>query len=170
MVDTQSATTGVRGRRIWLTLAIVAVLLGGALWLYGRGGGPLPASWSFLSPAEFDALAPSGPAETVLRTVRLAGFERAAVGEAGGVAVLRLEMPGVSSAVDAEIGWQIGFAALSVGYADASEYVVQLFEGDRGLLEVSADGAAAREAVEADDPAALREASRFTYLREADGR
>ncbi len=109
-------------------------------------------------------LEPSGPEETVLRVVRLAGIERAVVGVAEGTAVLRLDVPAITSAPDVEIAWQAGFAALAEAFPDAEQYVVQLFTDTRPLIELRAAGTDARAAVDADDPAALRSAVDPRYI------
>lgn len=154
-------------RRVKLAAAIAAVLIAvsaAALVLYARGGGPIPSWLGFLSAAQSDPLAPSGPAETVLRTLRLAGYERAVVGDERGTAVLRVEVPLVDTAVDIDITWQTGVAALTAAYPDASRYVVQVFEGDRGLVEMRIGGDDARRAVDADDAEGLLAASEFVFL------
>lgn len=157
----------VRVLRIVAATAVVALTAAGSLIaLYARGGGALPPSLSFLGRAE-DPLAASSPEEAALRTIRLAGYERAVVGESGGTAVLRLELPAVTSAADAELAWQSGFAALSGAYPRARSYVVQLFSpGAEPLLEVEVPGDAVRAAVRDDDAAALRKAAGFRHLVE----
>jgi len=157
-------------RVVWIgaTSAVVALLLVAA-WLYARGGGPVPSWWP-LSSAGFDPVAASSPEEAVLRSVRLAGFQRAVAGDSGGTAIVRLEIPEVSSAADAEIAWQAGVASLVEAYPGAGTYVVQLFEGPAALLEARWDGGQARGAVAADDAAALKARAEFVYLpREAAG-
>ena len=114
--------------------------------------------------AEDSLLAPSGPDETVLRTLRLAGIEHAAIGEADGVAVLRVEIPTIASHPDVEIVWQTGFAALSSTRPRAGRYVVQLFAESAPLVELTADGGAVRAAVETDDPGSLRAASEAAFI------
>lgn len=156
-------------RRGLVVIAALIALCVVGLWLYGRGGGPLPQALPFLSDAQSDPLAESDSNESALRTMRLAGFERAAVGAESGLAVLRVELPTVATAADFEIAWQTGYATLAVVYPDANEYVIQLFEGAHGLLELSAQGSAVRQAVSADDALALREATDFTFLRDKPG-
>lgn len=156
-----------RRRIAWSTgvaaIAIALVVLGA--FLYARGGGPVP-HWFPFRASLGDPLASSSPAETALRTVRLAGFERAVVGESDGIAVVRLEMQQVSSAADVEIAWQTGFGALVTSYSGADRYVVQVFDGARPLVEVGGDGAAVRRAVDDDDGDALRAAVEFVFLSE----
>ena len=137
-------------------------------WLYFRGGGPAP-SWSPFSTARTAAVSTSDTEENVLRAIRLAGFERAVVGNDSGSAVLRLEIPAVSSAADVEVAWQAGVASLVVGYPKADTYIVQLFEGEQSLLEVSWPGDMARAEVEAGNSGALRSDATFVYLSEAGG-
>lgn len=147
-----------------VALALVAVSVLGA-WFYARGGGPVP-EWFPFDSAAFDPLASGDAQETVLRSMRLAGIERAVVGEEGGTAVLRVEMPWVGSAADVEAVWQAGVVSLAVAYPGARRYVVQVFEGSTPLLEVSWDGGDARDAVGSDDPDALRSSAAFKYLSE----
>lgn len=156
-------------RRGLVLIAALIALCAVGVWLYGRGGGPLPQALSFLSDARSDPLAESDSDESALRTMRLAGFERAVVGAEGGSAVLRVELPTVTTAADLEIAWQTGYATLAVVYPDANEYVIQLFEGAHGLLELSAQGSVIRQAVSADDAFALKEATDFTFLRDKPG-
>lgn len=161
------------GAAVAVALVAVAVLV----VLYARGGGPVPGALSALSPAPAgDSLASSDARESVLRTLRLAGIERGVVGDADGVAVVRLEVPEVSGPADVELAWVTGAGALAGSYPDASRYVVQVYAAAPGaasavptaapmpLLEVAWDGAGAREAVEADDPAALRKAAKFRVI------
>lgn len=156
--------------RRWLAVLVVALVVCGALvWLYARGGGPLPSALGALEIGRQDPLARSDADEVVLRTARLAGFSHAAVGSSAGSVLLRLDIPVVSTGADFEIAWQTGFAALARAYPRADEYVVQCFEGATGVLEVACDGPAARDALDADDPRALRAASAFALLGEADG-
>lgn len=152
---------------MWLAVAavgLIALVVLGASF-YARGGGPVPSWFPFQSRLG-DPLSASGPAETALRTVRLAGFERAVVGNGDGTAVMRLELPQVSSAADVEIAWQTGFAALAAAYPGDDRYAVQVFDGSRSLVEVRGKGRAIRAAVEADDGDALRDAVEFVFLSE----
>ena len=151
---------------ILLLLLVFITLLGARL--YAKGGGSVPDWFPFESSA-FDPLAPSDAEESVLRSIRLAGIERAVVGEQGGTAVLRLDIPEVSSAADMEIAWQTGVASLTSVYPDAREYIVQLFENQSGLLEIKWAGSDARDAVSADDAEALRSSATFIYLSEEVG-
>ncbi len=143
-------------------IALVAFSLG--FYLYVRGGGPVP-SWVPFRPAIQDPLAPSLPAEQVLRSMRLAGFERAIAGDEDGVALARIEVPGVGSPADVEIAWQAGASALAGAYPNADRYVVQVFGGSQALLELRWDGKSAREAVSQGDAAALKRAAEFVHLR-----
>lgn len=163
-----------RRKGLWIGVAIALVLLlgvgAGLLALYARGGGELPGFLSFLGPPKAGYLDPSTPEEAVLRTLRLAGYERAVVGEEGGTAVLRLETPAVTSPADVELAWQTGAATLAGGYPSAATYVVQVFSPEaQPLVEVTVPGSDARSAVSADDAAALREAADFRYLLEGTG-
>ncbi|MDP2232938.1 MAG: hypothetical protein Q8K89_04825, partial [Actinomycetota bacterium] len=83
---------------------MLALVLVGGLVLYSRGGGPVPRALTWLGAAGPALLESSGPDETVLRTLRLAGIEHAVVGESSGTAVVRLALPSVSSAADVELG------------------------------------------------------------------
>ncbi|MBA4371121.1 MAG: hypothetical protein C0418_06055 [Coriobacteriaceae bacterium] len=153
----------------WCATAAVVVSIA-LLGLYARGGGSVPAFLSFLSPSGPDYLAASGPAESVLRTLRLAGYERAVAGMESGTAFVRIELPSVASPADVELGWQSGIGALATAYPNAGPYVVQLFgPGQQALLEVSIPGEKARAAVGANDGLALRAASTFHYLAVLEG-
>lgn len=162
-------------RRVaWRPIAIalaVAVLLGVlGLWLYARGGGPVPPFLSGLSPKAADVLAPSSPDERVLRVLRLAGVERAVVGQSAGVAVVRVELPSVRTVADAEFAWQAGFSAMVGSYPKAGRYVVQLFGPDASpLVEMGGAGEAVRAAVKSDDAVSLRKAVSARYLSEQGG-
>lgn len=145
-------------------MALAGLLVLGAFF-YARGGGPVP-SWLPFQSRLGDPLAASGPAETALRTVRLAGFERAVTGDSDGVAVMRLELPEVNSAGDIEVAWQTGFSALTAVYPGHNRYVVQVFDSAGSLLEVSGEGRDVRAAVQADDGDALRSAVEFVFLSE----
>jgi len=102
-------------------------------------------------------LAPSGPEETALRAMRLAGIQRAVVAGDDGTAILRLELPVITSPPDAEIAWLAGFATLAEVWPEAERYTVQLFEGARPLVELRAEGPDVRAAVAEDDAVALRD-------------
>lgn len=151
-------------RQRTLIVAVVAALLvvAGVFALYVRGGGPLPGR----STKSGAPLAASSPAEVVLRTLRLAGFDQAAVGISGGTVVTRVQVPELLSPPDAELSWQTAVAAAAVAYPQASRYTVQLFAEDRPLVEMRVAGPAAREAVANDDAVALKAAADFTYLQE----
>ena len=89
--------------------------------LYAHGGGPVPAAFSFLSPKPLDVLAPSSTAEVVLRTLRLAGYDHAVIGEAGGTVVVRLDVPSLTAPADAEGSWQTALAAGAAAYPRAGD-------------------------------------------------
>jgi len=160
-----------RRRGLFAAAAFVAVALiaagGATVWLYARGGGPVPSSLAFLRPAEPDLLAPSGPAEQVLRTLRLAGVERAIVGEERGVAVVRVEAPRADSSADVAIAWQSGLGAMRDAYPGAKRYVVQVYgPAAQPLLEMAWIGDDARGS---DDPDVLRDKASVRYLSELGG-
>jgi hypothetical protein len=151
---------------------VLAALLAGAalLALYARGGGPVPDALGFLRPKGFDPLSASSPPETALRTLRLAGFDHAVVGESGGTAVARVAMPAVSSPAKVELSWQTALVAGARAYPHARTVVAQLFAADgTPLLEVSAEAAVVRSAAERDDAAGLRHVASFRYLASAGG-
>lgn len=149
-------------RGLWTSLA--ALVLGAAL-LSTAGcsqAEPVPGD------ADFDPLSQSSAAESVVRTARLAGYDSMASGLDKDRAFVLLGLPALNSAADVEIAWQTGVAALASSYPSADEYLVRIAT-DRDMLEVIAQGDEAREAVEADDPVALRAASSFVYLGESVG-
>ncbi|MDH4140210.1 MAG: hypothetical protein OEV43_06515 [Coriobacteriia bacterium] len=154
-------------RRAWtsagVAAAVLAALLFTGFYFYLRGGGPVP-SWVPIRPAIQDPLAPSEPPEQVLRSMRLAGFERAVAGEGAGFAIVRVEVPSVGSPADVEIAWQTGAASLAEAYPDAGRYVVQVFDPSQALVEVRWDGDSARDAVTADDAGALFSSAQFVHL------
>jgi len=143
-------------RALWVAAALFAAVLLGILVFHA------------LTDTSDPLLAPSGPQETVLRVVRLAGIEHAVVGDASGMALLRIDVPVIASAPDVEIAWQTGFAALAEAYPAAGEYAVQLFVDAGPLLEVRADGDAVRSAVDADDAASLRSAFEPRFIARGD--
>lgn len=155
--------------RRWLlllgALALLLVAVGvGSLVLYARGGGPLPSALSFLAPAGGDLLGRSSSQETVLRTLRLAGIERAVVGESGGTAVARVEVPSAASAADIDIAWQAAAGALAGAYPGRA-YVVQVFgPGAQPLAQVALPKEAAAQALKSADSSALLKAATVTYL------
>jgi uncharacterized membrane protein len=151
-----------------VALVVVAVVVAGAV-LYVRGGGPAPEWTSFLRPGAGEVLKASSPAEAVLRTLRLAGYERAAAGDADGTVVVRIEVPEVRGSADVALTWQTGMAAASAAYPSAKTIVVQVFSRSQSLLEVSAPAAAVASAVKKDDAVQLRAACTFRYLSEAGG-
>ena len=167
----QRLITLLTGNRTRLIVSVASVLLVFVVVfaLYAQGGGPVPAWLSWMGPGDGGLLAPSSPEEAALRTVRLAGFEHAVVGEERGVAVIRLAMPGISSPADVELAWQTGMGVLASSYPEATRYVVQLFEVDDPLLEIAADGVRVREAVRLDDGQELRDAAVFTLLTASGG-
>lgn len=100
-------------------------------------------------------LARSGPQEAALRSLRLAGIEHAAVGSADRTAILRVDVPALTSAPDATLVSHSAFATLAAVYPSAELYVVQLFATGQPLVELSGAGDGVRDAVDGDDPAAL---------------
>jgi hypothetical protein len=157
----------------WLLVGALvgALLIGGELVvLYARGGGPLPAALGFLAPGPVDPLAPPSPAETALRTLRLAGFDHAAVGESGGTVVVRVAMPGTADATKVQLSWQTALSAGALAYPGAGKVVAQLFSASNTpLLETSADARVIRDAARRNDAAALARATSFRYLPAAGG-
>jgi hypothetical protein len=162
-----------RSRRMAWALTVVALLLaaGGITLfvLYARGDGPVPAAFSFMSPKPPDVLAPSSAEETVLRTLRLAGFDRAVVGVSGGTVVVRVDVPLLAGPDDAERSWQTALTSGALAFPRAGTVVAQLFSGSTPLLEVSADADTVRDTAQRDDGAALRKAARFRYLGSSGG-
>jgi hypothetical protein len=108
-----------------------------------------------VSDPDRELLGRSGAQETVLRSLRLAGIEHAAVDFDDGVAVLRVDIPALTSASDATIVSHSAFATLTAAYPGAERYVVQLFATGRPLIELSGAGDDIRDAVDTDDPATL---------------
>lgn len=147
-----------RGSRgAWLAAALALGALAGWFVFHALVGGVA------------DPLAPSGAEETVLRTLRLAGVERAVVAFASDSAMLRVDLSAPSSAADVEIAWQTAFGVLA-GTDDRSDrYVVQLFADGAPLLEMEAIGEDARSAVHGDDPTGLREALSLTFIAQSSG-
>jgi hypothetical protein len=117
---------------------------------------------------EFDPTGPSSPSESVVRTLRLAGYPAVVAGNDREGAVVRVTLPPLESAADVEVAWQTALAALSSGHPGADTYIIQL-ETDRPLLEVRVPGSPGRDAVEADDAALLRREAEFGYLVGDDG-
>jgi hypothetical protein len=164
-------------RPIALVLAVAVAAVGiGAAWVFLAGEGA--PSWlegdAEPVPVEQELLGASGPHEAVLRSVRLAGYEEAAVGEDGGVVVVRLAAPYVATPAQVEFAWQIALASAAEAFPEADAYVAQLYSPDlsrdSALLEVEVEGDAVRGAVETGDPRSLREAATFTYLIDGAGR
>ncbi len=148
-----------------LALVLIAVPV---MVLYARGGGPVPFVLAPLRPVGVNLLAESTPQEQVLRTLRLAGIERAIAGDSRGTAVVRLELPSAQSSVDVAAGWQAGLAALRSAYPDARGYVVQVYgPGQQPLLEMTWNGADARAA--GDDEETLRTTAGVRYLSSEGG-
>lgn len=173
MTRREDTTDSTRGRRAaWIITAAVFVLLAGvvvAVVLYARGGGPLPEWAAPLRPGTDAVFGPSSPAESVLRTLRLAGYQRAAVGDEKGTVVVRVEAPAVSTSADVQLTWQTAMAAVSSAYPSADTLVVQVFVPAQPLLQVSAPAEAVRAAVSTDDAARLRAACSMRYLSELTG-
>jgi len=134
-----------RGAEAATALVVAALLLAGC------GAGPLDAS---------------EPAEVVLRSVRLAGFEGTVAGSDDAGAYAWLDLPGLDTAADVEIAWQTGFASLAAAYPRADAYRVRVSVSGAPLFECACPGDEARAAVEADDATGLRAAIAFTYLAE----
>ncbi len=146
-------------------LAVAALTIAALVVLYARGGGPVPDALEFLRPKAPDPLGPSGSAETALRTLRLAGFDQAVVGESGGAVVVRVAMPEVRAPAQVELSWQTALAAGALAYPYARSVTAQLFApDDTPLLEVSADAVIVRSAAARDDAASLRRYARLRYL------
>jgi hypothetical protein len=108
-----------------------------------------------VSDPDRELLGRSGQQETVLRSLRLAGIEHAAVDFDDGVAVLRVDIPALTSASDATLVSHSAFATLTAVYPGAERYVVQLFATGQPLIELSGAGDDIRDAVDSDDPAGL---------------
>lgn len=153
----------------WTAVAALVVVAAVLVVLYARGGGPLPPQLRFLRPAAPDPLARSTSAETALRTLRLAGFDRAVVGESAAQVVVRVAVPQVRDAATVEMSWQTALAAGALAYPDAETVVAQLFANEVPLLEVSASADVVRAAAREDDPAAVRADAHFKYLAASGG-
>ena len=108
-----------------------------------------------VSDPDRDLLGRSDPQETVLRSLRLAGIEHAAVGSDDGAAVLRVDIPALTSSSDVALVSHAAFATLAAAYPRAERHVVQLFAAGHPLVEVSGPGDGVRDAVDSDDPSAL---------------
>jgi hypothetical protein len=132
------------GVTVLVLLMAAAVVL---LVLYGRGGGSLSGWLDFLG-QEPGLLDPSVPEEIVLRTLRLAGYDHAVVGEESGTVVVRLDVPAVRTPADVELSWQTALASAAGAFPDADRYVAQVFSGEMALVEVGIDGDELREALE----------------------
>lgn len=155
---------------VWIAIPLLLFgLLGASVYFYARGGGDLPPGLSFLRPGQSSPLDASSPAEVVLRTLRLAGYQRAVVGESYGKVVVRVEAPSVLSAADIGLTWQTCMAAAAVAYPKADDIVVQIFSPNQPLAEVSAHAEAVRRAIERDDMSALDGEAAVRYLPETAG-
>lgn len=113
---------------------------------------------------EVRPLAPSAPAETTLRALRIAGIEHASVGLWREATLVRVAVPAIDTSADIEIAMQAAVAAVAAGFPDSETYMVQLFQVDQPLLQVEWSGADVRSAISADDASALRRAANFTFL------
>lgn len=156
-----------------LVLAVAVVGIGAA-WLY-LGSGDTTPEWfgggeADVEPLEQDPLGDSGPHEAVLRSLRLAGYEEAVVGEDDGTAIVRLDAPYLNTPAHVELAWQTALASEVEAFPDAESYVAQVFSSGVALLEVRVPGDAMRDAVGSDDPARLREDANFAYLHADDAR
>lgn len=155
---------------VWIGVPLLLFgLLAAGVYLYARGGGDLPPGLSFLRPADSSPLDASSPAEVVLRTLRLAGYQRAVVGEQYGKVVVRVEAPSVQSPADLGLTWQTCMAAAAVAYPKADDIVVQVFSPNQPLAEISAHAEAVRRAVRDDDMHALDGQAAVRYLPETAG-
>lgn len=137
---------------VWVALALIGAT---ALGWY---------AFSMWGSKTVDPLGPSSREEVVLRTLRLAGIERAVIGSDTRIAVLRMDLAGPASPPDVEIAWQTAFAVLAGAYGGAEGYVVQIFADGAPLVELSAPGGDVRDAVSADDPIALRRGTDATFI------
>lgn len=164
------AVGAVSRRRLAVVAAVLGVLLVIVIlgWLYVRGGGPVPASFGLLRPAQADRLAASEPAEQVLRTLRLVGVDRAVAGARGRAAIVRIELPAADSSADVTVAWEAGLGALRAAYPKADSYTVQIFgPGATPLVELSWKGADARST---DDGAQLRSRATVKLIAEEGAR
>lgn len=116
---------------------------------------------------EVKPLAPSTPAETTLRALRLAGIEHASVGLWRDATLVRVSVPAIDTSADIEIALQAAAAAVAAGFPESEVYMVQLFQADRPLLQAEWSGEDVRSAVDADDASALRRTGSFTFLTAA---
>ncbi len=142
-------------------LGIVALALVAALLVTGCGSRTPPPIQHARDP-----LAASVPAEAVVRVLRLAGFERSAVGLSGRTVIVRVEIPDATSAADVQLAWQTGLVAGAFAFDDARDVVAQLFTPQQSLLQVEIPARRIRSAVENDDAEALRAAATFRLLAE----
>ncbi len=131
--------------RRWAAIALLfALVLAIPAWhLLANGSGTGPGGTG--SDFGFEPLGPSGPQETALRLVRLAGVEHASVWSDGDIAAMRIEVPAINTPADPAIAWQAGAAALLAAYPDASACVVQLFAGGQPLIQVRYEAGALRD-------------------------
>lgn len=150
-------------RKVALILSVLLAVLVLSTLLYARGGGHLPGWLAWLAP-DVPALEDSGAQEGTLRSLRLAGFERASVGSEDGTVVVRVELPDPGAPADVGLAWQTAVAIAAQTYPEARLYVAQLFWNGTALLEVRVQGDDARSSVQADDAAALEAEAVFVYL------
>ncbi|GAB4275624.1 MAG: hypothetical protein Kow0056_05400 [Coriobacteriia bacterium] len=139
------------GRLVWAGVAVVLVMAAVLVFLYGRGGGPLPGWLGFLGPRTAGLLDPSGPEEAVLRTLRLAGYDHAVVGESDGTVVVRVEVPRVRTPADVELTWQTALGVSAEAFPEAERYVAQVFSDGTALVEVGIGGSDLRGILDSGD-------------------
>lgn len=132
-------------REVWFAAGLLAVVLLGILAFHAIPG------------SDPGLLAPSGPDETVLRALRLAGIEHAAAGLVQGQAVAHVGIPALSSAPDVQIAWQATFATLVSAYPRAEGYTVILEADGAPLVRLDGVGQEVRDAVADDEAGALRD-------------
>ncbi len=140
----------VPGRRVALAVA-TAALIALAMWGFSalRDGGPL---------------APSSEGEQVLRTMRLAGFDRVWVSEGDGAVSVFLVMPGIDSPADVEIAWQTAFASLASAFRATGEFRVGIVSDDEIVAELSGAARDIVRVVESGDATGLRDAVAVEYI------
>ena len=158
---TQAAADGARTKWARIILLVAVALAVAALVvfvLYARGGGPVPGWLSWLGPQEQSLLDASEGQEAVLRTLRLAGYDHAVVGEDAGAVVVRVEIPYVRTPADAELTWQTAVGAALAAFPDEDTYVAQLFTEGEPLVEVRVQGEALRDLLSLAETAELDEA------------
>lgn len=116
---------------------------------------------------EVRPLAPSTPAETTLRALRLAGIEHASVGLWRDATLVRVAVPAIDTSADIEIALQAAAAAVAAGFPESEAYTVQLFQADQPLLQAEWSGEDVRSAISGDDALELRRTGSFTFLTAA---